>query len=515
MKKFTNERSPYIQASKNYTMMFRNATRNEKANFIQIQRLLWEKSLFPERFHPCSTYLCSLCSCKTNDLSFCIQCGQIYCQSHFDSDHHHCKPGFGIDIYTRQLFFMEKINDEDPSEDNPMKSSDDSKYKIEKKIEKHNRRFIFDSYIDRLICSTKFSVIDGVPIQNDFEMIQIDNSPSKFKITDFSSHPLSKSNRSSSSSSLSSSTSQRYNSPSSKMMISIFPQMYEPMPLQNFGNTCWMNSLLQCLAVNPLLQKWFLSEVPAIDCPEAAVHNHLTRFFLAQVNSATFSMADYIIAIWTMSPSFATSDQCDSHEFFMDLRTKLDGYYQKKFDSQIFSSIFNWQFTVIESCEFCAETKSFLEPASDLILNIENCSSLKEALSNFLLGSSPKNCSNCQKACKRQYFFNTLPPTLTIALTRASYSDRSVKNVLLCEELPLNDFIIGYKKKELEESLYSLVGIVVRPGSGEMGHYWANVKKWDRWYRCDDNSVTAIDFNTIMRDDACMLFYVRRGFVNS
>lgn len=501
-----SERPPYIQKSRDYVNMLKNSSRNEIANFIQIQRLLWEKSLFPERFHPCSAFLCSSCSCKTDQLSFCIQCGQIYCESHFFTDHHRCKPGFGIDISTRQIFFMEKEentteNDSELSLKNP---DEDSRYKNSTPA-KYNRRFIFDPDIDRLIVSTKFSVIDGVPIQNEFDIDQFDNSQSKSKSTSFSSNPSSK-NPTSIHLSL-----QRFNS---KMITSIIPPQYDPIALQNFGNTCWMNSLLQCLAVNPLLQKWFLNEIQTIDCPEAAVHNHLTRFFLAQVNSAYFSMADYIIAVWTMSPIFATSDQCDSHEFFMNLRTKLDDYYQKKFDSQVFSSIFNWQFTVIESCENCAETKSFLEPASDLILNIENCSSLDEALSNFLLGSSPKNCSNCQKACKRQYFFNTLPPTLTIALTRASHSDKSIKNVLLCDELPLGNFIIGYKKKELEESLYSLVGMIVRPGSGEKGHYWANVKRCDKWFRCDDNSVTTIEFSKIKMDDACLLFYVRRGFVN-
>lgn len=500
-----NESSNYIKKTNEYKKMFENSSKNEKANFIQIQRFIWEKSIFPERFHPCSTYLCSLCSCKTNDLSFCIQCGQIFCKTHFESDHHHCQSGFGIDIYTRQLFFMEEEKKEN---DNSNEANDESfqnpgapEYKILERNShgvKHNRRFIFNAYLDHLIFSTKISVIDGVPIQNDLEIDQIDNIPSNTRDSKHSSSSL-----------------QHYSTSSSKMITPVFLPMYAPMPLHNFGNTCWMNSLLQCLAVNPLLQKWFLSEVPTIDCPEAAVHNHLTRFFLAQTNSATFSMADYLIAVWTMSPSFATSSQCDSHEFFMELRTKLDNYYQKKFDSQVFSSIFNWQFTVIDSCEYCTETKSFLEPASDLILNIESCSSFDEALSNFLKRSSPKNCSNCQKACKRQYFFNTLPHTLTIALTRASYSDRSVKNVLLRENLPVDDIIIGYKKKELEESVYSLVGVVVRPGSGEMGHYWANVKKCGKWFRCDDNSVTPIDFDAIKRDDACMLFYVRRGFVNS
>ncbi|OHS93701.1 Clan CA, family C19, ubiquitin hydrolase-like cysteine peptidase [Tritrichomonas foetus] len=432
-------KSNHFHESAKYIKLFKESE-HEKSNFIQVQRLLWEKSFFPQRFPACSSFLCSTCNSKSRNLSFCLQCGRVYCLNHFCD--HNCPTTFGVDILTHQLFFYEKEN---------------------------GRRFVFDSSIDYLIISAKLAIIDGIPFQAKIE-------------------------------------------PSS----SIFPTRHTPMPLQNCGNTCWMNSLLQCLISNPLLQKWFLSEsinITEIDCPEAAVHNHLCRLFLAQLGESTFSITDYLFSVWTMSPIFATSNQCDSHEFFLDLRSKLDDFYQKKFESQVFSSIFNCQLKVIESCENCDDTRTFIENSSDLILNIENCSSLSEALSNYLLGSSPRTCNNCHKQCKRQYFFNTLPSTLTIALVRASYSERSVKNVQLTDELSLDNFIDLDKKKELGDSLYSLVGMVVRPGSGEMGHYWANVKKNGIWYRCDDNSVSTVDMNSAFRDDACLLFYIRKGFV--
>ena len=184
--------------------------RNQKQTFHQVQRFLWEKSLFPERFPPCSVFLCASCNCKTRDLSFCLQCGRCFCGSHFGD--HRCQPGYGVDVLSHQLFLFSP---------------------------ELGRRFIFNSSIDRLILSAKLAVIDGLPFDADLD-------PSE----------------------------------------PVLPVLIPPMPLQNLGNTCWLNALMQCLVVNPLLQKWFLSgqvDVTQIDCPEAAVHCHMQQFFLAQM----------------------------------------------------------------------------------------------------------------------------------------------------------------------------------------------------------------------------------------
>ena len=417
---------------------------NQKQTFHQVQRFMWEKAFFPERFPGCSIFLCRTCNSKTRDLSFCLQCGRCYCGEHFKD--HRCPPGYGVDVLSRQLFLF------DPA---------------------IGRRFIFDASIDRLIISAKLAVIDGLPFDADLDPI----GP-------------------------------------------VLPVRRPPMPLQNLGNTCWLNSLLQCLAVNPLLQKWFLSgqvDISPVDCAEAAVHCHLTRFFLAQMMEGSFSLADFVFAVWTLFEKFATPEQCDAHEFFMQLRSKLDEFYQRKFDMQVFNEIFGWQFKVIESCESCDDTRIFMETAADMILPIAKTSSLNEAISQYLLGSSPRSCNACDKPCKRQCYFHTLPPTLTIALARGLAMDKGAISIALQEELILDDFVDADKKPELGEARYSLIGMVVRPGAGETGHYWANVKRWGQWFKCDDNNnqrnVQEVELSEVLRSDACLLFFTRMGIV--
>jgi ubiquitin C-terminal hydrolase len=420
---------------------FHSNAREEKSTFLQVQRLIWEKSLFPQRFPACSVFLCSSCTSKTRDLSFCLQCGRTFCGGHFGE--HNCPPGFGVDIATRQLFLFSPAL---------------------------GRRFLFDASIDLLIISAKLAVIDGLPLASNLDP-----------------------------------------------QGSILPIPRPPMPLQNLGNTCWLNSMFQCFVVNPLLQKWFLSSsihIAKVDCAEAAVHTHLCRLFLAQVSEGTFSLADCLFAIWTLFHAFATPQQCDTHEFLMELRGKLDEFYQRRFETQVFSSIFNWQFKVIESCESCDETRTYIENAADLILPITGCSSLEEAMSHFLLGSSPLKCNSCQNACKRQYFFNSLPPTLTISLGRGRNMSRAMTPIKLTDALVLDEFVDADKKREIGDARYSLIGMVVRPGQGETGHYWANVKRSRQWFHCDDNTVQPIsDVKEVLQQDACLLFFTRNGFV--
>jgi ubiquitin C-terminal hydrolase len=420
---------------------FNQSDRDEKIVFQRVQRLIWEKALFPQRFPPCSVFLCSMCNSKTRDLSFCLQCGRTFCCDHFPQ--HNCIPGFGVDIQTHQLFI----------------------FSLE-----FGRRFIFDASIDRLIIAAKLAVVDGLPLSAPLDS----NGP-------------------------------------------ILPIPRPPMGLINLGNTCWLNSIFQCFLVNPLLQKWFLSSsinITKIDSPEAAVHAHLCRLFLAQIHEGLFSLPDCLFSIWTLLQAFATPEQHDVHEFFMALRSKLDNYYKHKFDTEIFSTIFSWQFKVIESCESCDETRTRIENASDLMLTVAGCSSLEEAIAHFLLGSSPLKCPSCQNTCKRQYYFNTLPPTLTISLGRDRSNGRSIAPIQLSDLLLLDDFVDADKKKELGEARYALIGMAVRPGGGETGHYWANVRKSNQWYHCDDSAISQTEPDEILQQDASLLFFMRVGFVN-
>jgi ubiquitin C-terminal hydrolase len=106
-----------------------------------------------------------------------------------------------------------------------------------------------------------------------------------------------------------------------------------------------------------------------------------------------------------------------------------------------------------------------------------------------------------------------LPPTLTISLGRERNTSKALAPIQLADSLVLDDFVDTDKKREIGEARYTLIGMVVRPGGGETGHYWANVKKCKQWYHCDDSAVSQVEPGEILQQDASLLFFMRSGFV--
>ena len=409
--------------------------------FLQAQRLIWEKSIFPSRFPPCSTFMCANCHGKPRNLCICLSCGNIFCPEHFQE--HPCKNPLGIDIQTQQLFVF-----------NP----------------EHGRMFIFDALLDRLIISAKLAVVDGIPFSSNLD-------PG----------------------------------------MPILPSHRVPIALQNICNTCWLNSILQCLMANPLVEKWFLSgkyQLSEIDSPIATVHVMFKKMFLCLNGKGNFSISEFLFCLKTLYPELNLSEQLDAQEFFLRIRTSLDDFYQAKFESKEFGNIFNWTFNVIESCEYCSFTQAHPSPESILTLPYAASNSLSEAIDHFFNGESPMKCQQCEHTSKKQYYFHSLPQTLTISLVRTSSDNRGVSNLKIEETLELNKYIDPDMKKYIDSSKYSLVAAVVRPKTGDLGHFWADVKRNGMWFQCNDNQVKQTTLDDVIHDDLILLFYLRNGFIS-
>ena len=86
--------------------------------------------------------------------------------------------------------------------------------------------------------------------------------------------------------------------------------------------------------------------------------------------------------------------------------------------------------------------------------------------------------------------------------------------------LPPTDLALEQKSSPVPSVMYDLHGVVTHKGSLNSGHYIsfilsgtepdANGHQWNQWLRCDDETVTPVEYNAVQDTEAYILFYEKR-----
>ena len=114
-----------------------------------------------------------------------------------------------------------------------------------------------------------------------------------------------------------------------------------------------------------------------------------------------------------------------------------------------------------------------------------------------------------KEKCTKQLLFFNLPKILIILLKRFNNNGSKIKtnvNVPLAN-FDLSKYVIGYKNKD---TIYDLYGICNHMGNENFGHYTSYVKlKNDKWYEFNDRVVSEFKGNLISENSYC-LFYRKK-----
>ncbi|GAA5954899.1 hypothetical protein JCM3765_007805 [Sporobolomyces pararoseus] len=336
-------------------------------------------------------------------------------------------------------------------------------------------------------------------------------------------------------------------SASSKLLfppIDPSPSWSRPFPvgagLQNIGNTCFLNSALQCLIHTPPLVRYLttggINGHPLDDkcgmkskkgfCMTCAMRGLLRQSFGIGVNKkSSYTPAVVVKNLKMIAKHLRHGRQEDSHEF---LRFVVDGMQlsslfgkspkltiQEKNQNPI-HQLFGGVLRSRVHCTSCGHNSDTLDAMLDLSLDLGNrAGSVKEGLDNLvrvdhLRGQNKYRCEKCKKLvnAEKQFTIEKAPLVLTIHLKRFTPTGRKVSGVIKYPET-LN--LRGYMSDSSQSPSYKLYALILHSGSGpHSGHYTSLVRAANnKWFDMNDDLVSPVQGVPLGQRNAYCLFYVR------
>ncbi|KAM4037122.1 LOW QUALITY PROTEIN: ubiquitin carboxyl-terminal hydrolase 8 [Anomaloglossus baeobatrachus] len=327
--------------------------------------------------------------------------------------------------------------------------------------------------------------------------------------------------------------------------------------LRNLGNTCYMNSILQCLCNTPHLAEYFHKNCYQADINRFNLLGHkgevaeefgiiMKALWTGQYKY--ISPKDFKVTIGKINDQFAGYSQQDSQELLLFL---MDGLHEdlnkadnrkrhkeenndhlndsqaadiawikhKQLNESIIVALFQGQFKSTVQCLTCHKKSRTFEAFMYLSLPLPSSSkcSLQDCLKSFskeekLTDNNRFFCSNCKtrRDSMKKIEIWKLPPVLLVHLKRFSYEGRWKQKLQTCvdfplEHLDLSQYVIGPKTFKK----YSLFGVSNHYGGLDGGHYTAYCKNAtrQRWFKFDDHEVSEISVSSVKTSAAYILFY--------
>ncbi|XP_062275132.1 ubiquitin carboxyl-terminal hydrolase 2a isoform X2 [Scomber scombrus] len=326
--------------------------------------------------------------------------------------------------------------------------------------------------------------------------------------------------------------------------------------LKNLGNTCFMNSILQCLSNTHSLRDYCLHNSHRRDLNNNSRTNtalmeefaKLMQTMWTSSSSEAVSPSEFKTQIQRYAPRFVGYNQQDAQEF---LRFLLDGLhnevnrvtvrprgtvedfdhladeekgkkmwskYLEREDSKIVD-LFVGQLKSSLTCSHCGFCSTVFDPFWDLSLPIAKGYgevSLMDCMRLFtkedvLDGDEKPTCYRCKarRRCTKKFTVQKFPKILVLHLKRFSEARRTSKLSTFVnfpmKDLDLREFASGSSIN----AVYNLYAVSNHSGTTMGGHYTAYCRNPNsgEWYTFNDSRVTPMSSSQVRSSDAYVLFY--------
>uniref|UniRef100_A0A8C7SJT9 Ubiquitin carboxyl-terminal hydrolase n=1 Tax=Oncorhynchus mykiss TaxID=8022 RepID=A0A8C7SJT9_ONCMY len=328
--------------------------------------------------------------------------------------------------------------------------------------------------------------------------------------------------------------------------------------LRNLGNTCFMNSILQCLSNTHNLRDYCLHNSHRRDLNKNSRTNtgalmeefaKLLQTMWTSSSSEAVGPSEFKTQIQRYAPRFVGYNQQDAQEF---LRFLLDGLhnevnrvtvrprgssedfdhlpdrekgdrmwskYLEREDSKVVD-LFVGQLKSSLTCSTCGYCSTVFDPFWDLSLPIAKKGygevSLMDCVSLFtkedvLDGDEKPTCYRCKarRRCTKKFTVQKFPKILVLHLKRFSEARRTSKLSTFVnfpmEKLDLREFA----SENSINAVYNLYAVSNHSGTTMGGHYTAYCRNptSGEWYTFNDSRVSPMSSSQVRSSDAYVLFY--------
>ncbi|XP_070186180.1 ubiquitin carboxyl-terminal hydrolase 36-like isoform X2 [Littorina saxatilis] len=299
--------------------------------------------------------------------------------------------------------------------------------------------------------------------------------------------------------------------------------------LVNLGNTCFMNSILQCLTYTaPFVNYCFSEEHPNTCkmqnfCLMCELRRHIRTAFHS--GGTAFKPHTILHKLKFIAKHFRYGKQEDAHEFLRYLvdglqRSCLNGAKLDKFSKEttVINQIFGGFLRSQVQCMKCSYRSNTYDPFMDLSLDIRGVYTVEDALAKYvktetLDSDNAYKCEKCHQKVPAQKRFSVhkTPNVLTIQLNRFDYNRMAGKinrHIQFPEKLNMRPYM---SQKQGEPVYYHLYGVVIHQGNHcSMGHYYCYVKAPSNvWYVMNDSMVHTVSASRVYQAEAYLLFYTK------
>lgn len=331
--------------------------------------------------------------------------------------------------------------------------------------------------------------------------------------------------------------------------------------LMNIGNTCFMNSVLQCLSnTKPLLEYCLNDEYKAdINSTTSRMKGQLIKVYAAVMKSVWkgtgetyFTPSEFKSQIAKFAKRFVGYNQQDAQEFLIylleGLHEDVNRVREKKkrlvddsnevetisasekaklcwnnyldHDNSIIVELFVGQLRSALTCTVCDYQSNTFDPFWDLSLPIpknKNPVTLLHCFDHFtqeeyLDGDERPTCARCKKRqrCRKQFSIQRFPKVLIIHLKRFNQGSFYRSKLSTKVEFPIKQLDLSpYAAQHRGSPVYNLYAVSNHSGSTAGGHYTAYAKNpySGKWHYFNDQRVSGASESQIQSAEAYVLFY--------